>query len=355
MPTPTTTSMAAGPLGPEAQRINREARPVYRHPIEPTWRSIGKRIYDKLDSIGVKWTSINPLAYADAGEAKPFCPLTLSIGVKPHSLLYDAAVTAAAAVVGILDEAGFPAIEVAFVESVVTRSVAAGPKLLSFEPFFDNVPDLRKPFTPALGLSIAPLKYPHFEGTAALYFRLSKDNKRTAILTCAHVTRPPPIFSNTSMTHRKMSQAREEFVALGIMSYSNAIKAMMTTMRHRHCSIKVWNDTVSWLGEPVEGEMSDVTRGRKEYMRLVAKAKEEIEDVNEIHDEVTKHRATPDQRVIGFVLHSEIEVSVEPHDFTTDWALIKLYDEKIDWPMFKGNKAYIVTIFTNESIFGAAP
>ncbi|KAG2070520.1 hypothetical protein BDR04DRAFT_1100012 [Suillus decipiens] len=329
------------PKGPEAQRINREARPVYRHPIEPTWRSIGKRIYDKLDSIGVKWTSINPLAYADAGEAKPFCPLILSIGVKPHSLLYDAAVTAAAAVVGILDEAGFPAIEVAFVESVVTRSVAAGPKLLSFEPFFDNVPDLRKPFTPALGLSIAPLKYPHFEGTAALYFRLSKDNKRTAMLTCAHVARPPPIFSNTSMTHRKMSQAREEFVALGIMSYSNAIKAMMTTIRHRHCSIKVWNDTVSWLGEPVEGEKSNVTRRRKECVWLVAKAKKEIEDVNEIHDEVTKHRATPDQRVIGFVLHSEIEVSVEPHDFTTDWALIKLYDEKIDWPTFKGNKVYI--------------
>ena len=127
--------------GPQAQGIEREARPVYRHAIEPTWRSIGKCIYDKLDSIGVKWTSINPLAYADAGEAKPFCSLILSIGVKPHSLLYDAAVAAAAAVTGILAEAGFHALEVAVVESVVTRSVAAGPKLLLFEPLFDNIPD----------------------------------------------------------------------------------------------------------------------------------------------------------------------------------------------------------------------
>ena len=84
--------------GPMALRIVREARPVYRHAIERTWLSIGKRIYGSLDSIGVKWTSINPLAYADDGEAKPFCSLILSIGVEPHSLLYDTAVTAANAV-----------------------------------------------------------------------------------------------------------------------------------------------------------------------------------------------------------------------------------------------------------------
>jgi hypothetical protein len=201
--------------GPQAQGIEREARPVYRHAIWPTWLSIGKRIHLDLDSIGVKWTSINPLAYADAGEAKPFCSLILSIGVKPYSLLYEDAVAAADVVKNILAEAGFPAIEVAFVESVVTRSVAAGPKLLSFNPLLDDVPDLRKPFTTTLGLSIAPLKYPHFEGTAALYFRLDKDNKRTAILTCAHVARPTPVYANTGMTRTSTGQARVEFVALG--------------------------------------------------------------------------------------------------------------------------------------------
>jgi len=36
-------------------------------------------------------------------------------------------------------------IEVAFVESVVTRSVTAGPKLLSFDPVHDKVPDPRNP------------------------------------------------------------------------------------------------------------------------------------------------------------------------------------------------------------------
>ncbi|KAI9438364.1 hypothetical protein H4582DRAFT_2111739 [Lactarius indigo] len=283
------------------------ARPVYRHAIGPTWLSIGKRIYHGLDSIGVKWTSINPLAYADAGEAKP----------SPSN---------------ILAEAGFPAIEVAFVESVVTRSVAAGSKLLSFDPLFNDFPDLRKPFTATLGLSIAPLKYPHFEGTAALYFRLDKDNKRTAMLTCAHVARPPPVYANTGMTRRNTSQVREEIVALGNGGYNNAVKAMMSTIGDLFLCIDAWNDALGRLGEPVEGENIEVTESREEHVELVVKATRRIEKVNAIHDE----------RVIGFVLHSEkIEVSVEPYSFTKDWALIELYDEKIDWPPFKGNKVYV--------------
>lgn len=333
--------------GPQAQGIEREARPVYRHPIQHTWLSIGTRICSYLDSIGVKWTFVNPLAYADAGEAKPFCSLILSIGVKPYSLLYKAAVTAAGVIKTILTEAGFPAIEVAFVESVVTRSVAAGPKLLSFDPLFDNVPDLRKPFTPTLGLSIAPLNYPHLEGTAALYFWLDKGDNRIAILTCAHVARPPPVYPNTGMTRRNKSQSREEFIALGNGGYNNAIKAMMSTIRDLLRSIDAWNDVLRRLGEPVEGEDIKVTNKRKEHAELVANATEKIEQVNTIHGEVTKRRTTPEQRIIGFVLHSEeIKASVEPYCFTSDWALIELYNEKIDWSSFKGNKVYVGTSFS---------
>ncbi|KAH0551399.1 hypothetical protein GP486_007386 [Trichoglossum hirsutum] len=329
------------PEGPEAQRNIREARPVYRHAIGSTWLSIGKRIYQGLDSAGVRWTSINPLAYADVGKAVPFCSFILSIGVEPYSLSYDVAVTAAAFIKEILAGAGFPTIEVAFVESIVTRSVTARHKLLSFN-ILDDVPDLRKPFTAILGLSIAPLEYPHFEGTGALYFRLGKDEKRIAILTCAHVARPPPIYANTGMTRRNNSQAHEKFIALGSMGYSNAVDAMTDTISHLVGSIKKWNKLLARLGEPVEGENSKAIKKREEYLELVAKATNKIEEVNAIHDEVTKRRTTYKNRVIGFVLHSEkIEVSVEPHNFIKDWALIELYDDVIDWPTFKGNKVYI--------------
>jgi hypothetical protein len=335
--------------GPQAQGIEREARPVYGHAIGPTWRSIGVEIYQYLDSMSLKWTSINPLAYANAGEAKPFCSLILSIGVKPHSLLYDAAVAATTTVKKILATAGFPDIEVAFVESVVTRSVTgtAGPKLLSFDPLLDEVPDLRKPFTTTLGLAIAPLRHPHFEGTGALFLRISKEDNRTAILTCAHVARPPPVYSNTGMTRKNTSQPREEIVALGNMGYNNAVQAMMSTIRDLLLSIDAWNKVLDRLGDPVPGEPTRVTERRQEHVSLVAEATKNIEQVNALHDEVTKLRSTPNQRVIGFVLHSEkIEVSVDPHGFTKDWALIELYDEKIDWTSFKGNKVYVGTSFS---------
>jgi len=327
-----------------AQGIVREPRPVHGHPIQLTWVSIGTRICHELESVGIMWTSVNPLAYANAGEPKPFCPLILCVGVNPGSLLYETAVAAAAVVKNILTDAGFPDIEVAFIESVVTRFT--GPKLLSFNPLVDRVPDLRKPFTPALGLSIAPRKYPYYEGTAALYFCLSKDDNRVAVLTCAHVARPPPAYRNTGMTHQKDSQRREEIVALGTIGYDNAIKAMMANIGNHLQSIDAWNNVLRRLGAPVKGESESVTETRDEHLDLVTKATREIQRVKAIHSEVTENYTTLDQRTIGFVLHSEeIEVSAEPYKFTKDWALIELYNDKIDWTTFKGNKLWVGTSF----------
>lgn len=342
--------------GPEAQGIIREARPVYGHATGSKWLPTGELIYQSLDSMKVKWTSIDPLAYANEGEVKPFCPFIVSIGVEPQSLLYDVAVAAADGVKKILAKAGFPDIEVALVESIVTRSVAAGPKLLSFDPFLDEVPELRKPFTSILGLSIAPLIYPYYEGTVALYFRLDKDNKRTAMLTCAHVARPSPVYPNTGMTHTNASQAREEFVTLGNKAYGDSVKAMMSTIGDLFLYIDAWNNVLKGLGEFIEGEDSKITEKRQKYVELVAKTGKTIEQVNALHGEVTERRTTPDQRIIGFLLHSEkIEVSVEPCKFTKDWALIELYGEKIDWPTFKGNKIYIGVSFSHVALSSVRP
>ncbi|EJC98230.1 uncharacterized protein FOMMEDRAFT_137152 [Fomitiporia mediterranea MF3/22] len=128
------------------------------------------------------------------------------IGVKHKTLVFDNAVAAAITIKDILSQAGFPDIEVAFRESEVTHS--AGLKLLPFNPLVDPIPDFRKPFTPTLGLSITPFKTPYYEGTGALYFRLSRDDDRVVLLTAAHVARPLP--------------PREEIVALGSMGYQNA-------------------------------------------------------------------------------------------------------------------------------------
>ncbi|KAJ3479855.1 hypothetical protein NLI96_g8766 [Meripilus lineatus] len=145
--------------GPESQRIIREAHPVYDHPIRATWRAICERIYTLLDDKKVLWTSIDPLAFAEAGK-EIFSPLLLWIGVQPASLFYEDANTVAEAITFFLDEAGFEGIEIGFRESVVTRSTF-DPKMPSFSPLRGSLPEFRKPFAPTLGLSIAPLNTPY--------------------------------------------------------------------------------------------------------------------------------------------------------------------------------------------------
>ena len=120
--------------------------------------------------------------------------------------------------------------KVAFRESVVTRSVTPGPKLLLFNPLRDPVPELLKLFTSTLGLSIAPLKTPHYEGTGALYLRVSSANKRIVLLTAAHVARPRHPFANTGMSRRRKSQAAGDIIALGDEGYSKAITSMLSAI-----------------------------------------------------------------------------------------------------------------------------
>ncbi|KAI1792458.1 hypothetical protein LXA43DRAFT_972582 [Ganoderma leucocontextum] len=273
--------------GHQARRIEREARPVYRHAIGRTWLSIGgrtwlsigRRIYHDLDSIGVKWTSINPLAYADAGEAKPFYPLILSIGVKPHSLLYDAAVAAAAVVKENLAEAGFPAFEVAFGPCYRERN-----ELLT-------------------SLACVPTRHA----------RVGVDRRGTGDVGTGQDGGALVVFAKAEV---ESGCALEVGVLEGCEGETES-----------------GGEGLSQVGDVVEEgvEREELGAGsdrRTEHVELVAKATKKIEEVNAIHDEVTKCRTTPDQRVIGFVLHSEkIEVS--------------LYDEKIDWSTFKGNQVYV--------------
>ncbi|KAG7451365.1 uncharacterized protein BT62DRAFT_927053 [Guyanagaster necrorhizus] len=328
--------------GPQTQRFIREARPVYGHPIAGSWLKIGTEISKSLDSRGIMWTSIDPVAFANAGEKTPFCPLLMWIGVKHKTLPFDVAVAAADAIKVILSLAGFPEIEVAFRESEVTHSVG-GPKLLPFNPLLDSIPEFRKPFTPTLGLSIAPLKMPHYEGTGALYFHLGKDDdERVVLLTAAHVARPPPAYAYTGMSRLHPRQRHEYIVALGSMGYGNATNAMMTTIGDLARSIEVWNKVISRLGEFVEGEDAAVTDSRKYTRYDVERATRMIDDLNKFHDEVTKRRTHPNLRIIGFVLHAEpIVVADGPIEFTRDWAFIQLFPEKINWSTFPGNKVYI--------------
>ncbi|KZP22711.1 hypothetical protein FIBSPDRAFT_471046 [Athelia psychrophila] len=325
--------------GPEAQRILREARPVCDHPIQDRWLEIGQLIHEHLDSRDVQWSSIDPVCFAEAGK-EDVSELHLWIGVLPGTLAFEAAKDAAEGCKDILAREGFPDVEVAFRVSVVTQSV--GPKLLSFDPSIDPVPELRSPFTPTLGIQIAPLKTPYFEGTGAVYLRESSQSDRVFLLTAAHVARPPPADHNPPLSRNHSGRAREEIVVLGTNAYTDVINRMMSTIGRELLFIKTWNEAIERFGPVVEGEARKKTYARKDYADLVERAKRRIEDANEIHDEVTKYWTTPNLRVIGCVVHAPaIAVDDGPKHFTRDWALIDLYRDKIDWDTFQGNKVYV--------------
>ncbi|TDL27071.1 hypothetical protein BD410DRAFT_812777 [Rickenella mellea] len=271
--------------GPESQRIIREARGVHGHPMQTSWPELGRRACNLLDEKKVTWTSMDSLAFAEAGMPR-FSPLLIWIGVEPKSLAYALANIAAEAVNYFLTQAGFSDFEIGFRESVVTRA-AAGPKMLPFDPFIDSIPEFRKPFTPTLGLYIAPFKTPQYEGTGVLYLRESNESNRT-------------------MSH----YPREHVIALGYSGYTNALKSMMVAIGDQHRSIKDWEAVLCRLGEPKEGEPANITNKRNEHLDL--------------------RWTVPDQRIIGEVFHVEpIGVNVAPHGDTVDWAA------------FKGNKVYV--------------
>jgi hypothetical protein len=339
--------------GPGAHPFIREARPVYNVEKVESWRSVGQAIWKYIDTLEIEWTFINPLAYANAGEAEPFCSFVVVIGVKPLTVSFGRAVEVATAAEKMLINAGFAEAEVAVVEGEKTHSVARGPQLLSFNPLFDEVPELRKVFTSTLGLPITPLKFPHYAGTGSLFYRLGGDDKRVALLTCAHVARPPPEYPNDgkTTTNHDASQPREEIISPGTRAYDNALKALKADIGSQILSIKAWDAVLVRLGDPDPNEPARVTQKRTEHLSLVDSAKERIEEVNALYNAV-QDRVDPSKRAIGFVLHCEpIEVSSGPHGFTKDWALIELYDDMIDWDTFRGNKVYVGTSLLHVVLF----
>ena len=112
------------PKGPQAQRMPREVRQIFGHPIGDVWRTLGQQLYEFLDSLEVKWSTIDPVRFAEQGGE--IGPLYLWVGVDPGSLSIELAKAAAVGCKKILADAQFPDVEIAFRESVVTR----GPQLL---------------------------------------------------------------------------------------------------------------------------------------------------------------------------------------------------------------------------------
>lgn len=325
--------------GPQAQRVPREARPVCNHPIQTVWRTLGEEVYKFLDSLNVLWSTIDPVRFAEKeGEAGP---LYLWVGVNPRSLSLSVAKAAAIGCKKILAAAQFPDIEIAFRESVFTRS--AGPQLLNNVPYFlDPTADIRSPFTGTLGVQIAPRNTPYFEGTGALYLCEGGQSDQVFLLTARHVILPPSVHRNELYERKRNGQPRHEVLILGSKAYPEAIEDMMAKIADELIFVDLYNRQLAALREAIEGEDAKVAEARQTLKGMLAKAEETITAVNTFHGDITKHWSTAILRVLGYVVYAPpISVGTGPKQFTEDWALIELNHDKINWNNFRGNVVYL--------------
>ncbi|KAL5490711.1 hypothetical protein ACEPAI_5545 [Sanghuangporus weigelae] len=331
------------PTGPEAQRVPKEARPVCTHAIVPVWHQLGERIYKYFDSRELKWTSIDPVRFAEA-EKEPG-PLFLWVGVMPGTLSRDDAEDAAVRCKEILLEYKIIDVEIAFRESIFTRF--SGPQLLDYVSFVDPTADVRGPFTPALGLQIAPKTFPYFGGTGCLYFCEGGGSDRVFLLTARHVVLPPGEYPNELYNRKNNSMPRREIIHLGSKAFQNALEAIMDKIGHDDLMIDIYKDELEGLGEAIEGEDAKTTTNRKEFEDRLAKAEASKASVYEFHDNVTRFWSAESQRILGHVLYAPpISISTGDKRFTEDWALVELNRGKFDWNVFRGNVIHLGTKVT---------
>jgi hypothetical protein len=118
----TSTTPWEVPTGPEAHTPCKELRILGNHVpgFAEAWEGgLAQKVQDLLESMDVKWTSLDVVRIGFEGEH--FAPVVLWIGVIPSSLSGEDGVVAASRCRDLLVESDFSDIDVEIRESVVTR------------------------------------------------------------------------------------------------------------------------------------------------------------------------------------------------------------------------------------------
>ena len=313
------------------QSIPKEARPVLNHEITPMWCKLGQQIYTFFDSIHLLWMSIDPVRFG-----KEPGPLFLWVGVLPGTLSPNDAKNVAVRCKEIISELGITDVEIAFRESTFTQFTP--PWLLNHFPSNDGTGGIRDPFTPALGLQIAPKTFPSHEGTGCLYLREGRESNWVFLLTARHVALPPNKFSNTLYHRKNNSTPHHEVIHLGERALHNAVKAIEVRIAQQNAEIDDCKIRLAGLGEAIEGEDAETTTARQEAEVKLAQAEESKARVSKFQRDIDNFWMDGPDRILGHVLYSPpIFVGTGDNLFTEDWALIELIPDKFNWDIFRGN------------------
>lgn len=322
------------PTGLEAYRELKEIKPVFSHGIVAVWGDLGPKICTCLDSMRVKWTSVDVVRFAKVGKAPG--PPVLWIGVLPQSLTGEDAHSAAIGCQDLLGSYEITDIEVEFRESIFTRFAGrAGPKLLKSVSSANATADVRGPLTSALCLRISARSTPHIEGTGALYLSEGRNSDKVYILCARHVVLPCSAEDNKLYKHANTSQPRREVLLLGREAFQTLLKSIMGGIGDHKVMVDYYCQQLNSMEAAIEG---DDGAERTEIEAKLLKEEVSIKALNEFHNEVTKYWSEEGRRVLGHITFSPpITFDTGPKGYTEDWALIELDRNKIDWTTFNGN------------------
>ncbi|KIJ11506.1 hypothetical protein PAXINDRAFT_157284 [Paxillus involutus ATCC 200175] len=200
-----------------------EGGPICKNPIADVCDERGPQVPEYLDSVNVKWTTIDVTRFAEV-EKDPG-PVFLWVGMKPRSLSRENAEVAAVGCKELLKEFQITDVEVAFWQSLFTRS--AGSQLFNYVCSVHAAADVRSPLTPALGLQIAARATPCFEGTGGIYICEGGESKRVFVLTARYIVFPPNAARNELHACMKASQPRHDVLLLGSKVFQDVLESIM--------------------------------------------------------------------------------------------------------------------------------
>jgi hypothetical protein len=342
--------------GPEAYRALKELREVFDHKVNDVWERLGYevrnlqllldvililysiKVRDLLDEQKVLWTSVDVVRFRTGGVKAVLGPVVLWIGVLPTTLIGEDAFKSSNGLLELLKRYGITDVDIEYRESVYRRS--AGPPLLESVSSVRSTVDVVGPLTAALGLHIASLARPHFQGTMGFYLAEGGQSKDILAVTARHVLFPLDE-DNTDYVRANNSAPRKDVILMGPGSFKNLLLSIMIKIGRHGKAIKLYERQIQDFEERAASDDEDhaahARQDLKKTRRLLDEANEAIGELNVLYKRTREHWSKQTQRIIGHVVHSPaITVGSDPRGFTTDYAVVKLDKEKFR-KSFKGN------------------
>jgi hypothetical protein len=309
----------------------KELRPVGNHVLNDVWENkLAFAVRDLLGLNGVKWTSIDVIRIANAGESS--APVILWLGVFSGSVSPADGLVIALACKDLLQQNDIADIDVELRESVVTRSV--GPKLLNPAFSADPTVNVRKPLTATLGLSICAQLTSWAEGTGGFFMAEGGDSKRIFLVTARHVMFPPEINDNAVYECKNNSQPRRLVFLLGNPAFQKLLDPIQVAIGNASLMVQHQERRIKAV-EGMEGEEADEEH---EGAEAELEAKKAMERQRTFYEDVLKQWFPLGHRVFGHVVFAPpISVGISVGGYLEDFAIVEVDTSKIDADSFRGN------------------